>query len=317
MFINEKYIAECLSWESIIQSIKEIFISGCEMPPRPHYTLKQKDTDDATLLLMPAWINNEYVGVKQINFFPGNRSTGQPAISGLYSLSCGKSGEVLAVLDGAELTARRTAAASALASSFLSRKNSETMLMVGTGRLAYNLIMAHASQRPLKKINIWGVNHQQLEALGERVSNQGFNVELFEGADIQKAASSSDIISCATPSTQPLIFGDWLKEGTHLDLVGGFRPDMREADDVAIGRAKVFVDIHEAATSEAGDILTPVERGVISLEDINADLYGLCRGLHQGRDSDIDITFYKSVGGANEDLAAAILAYKTYSKDNE
>ena len=309
MFIDKDTLTKLLDWDGLIASLNDIFVSGCEMPLRHHHTLSMDDEADATLLLMPAWTHNGYLGVKMVTVFPGNGARGMASINSLYTLSSAKTGELLATMDGGELTARRTAAASALASRYLSRKDASTMLMVGTGRLAMNLIQAHASQRPLKTVNLWGRNTVTLNALANDVSQLGFQVNLFEGDGLESAVRQSDIVSCATLSKAPLVQGAWLQPGSHLDLVGGFTPEMREADDAAIRTATVFVDTRTGCTHEAGDIVIPLSTGVLTEQGIAADLYDLCALKHTGRTDNGEVTLFKSVGAASEDLAGAMYAY--------
>jgi ornithine cyclodeaminase len=215
---------------------------------------------------------------------------------------------MLAIIDGGELTARRTAATSALAARYLARTDAEELLVCGTGRLSLNLIQAHAEMRPLKRIHVWGRSAAGAEKTAAEARRLGLPAEAV--TEIEAAARSADIISCATLSSQPLIHGDWLKPGAHLDLVGGFKPDMRETDDAAIRRARVFVDTRAGAMSEAGDIVQPLQSGVLLPEAIHAELSELVTGTKPGRLGDSDITLFKSVGAALEDLAGAILAYE-------
>ena len=309
MYIDKDAVTHLLDWDGLLKSLEDIFVSGCEMPMRHHHTIAMDGEPDATLLLMPAWTHNGYLGVKLVNVFPGNGARGMASINSLYTLSSAKTGELLATLDGGELTARRTAAASALASRYLSRTDASTMLMVGTGRLALNLIQAHASQRPLKTINLWGRNRVALHALAEDVAGLGYAVNLFEGDGLESAVRQSDIVSCATLSKAPLVKGAWLQPGTHLDLVGGFTPEMRETDDDAIRKATVFVDTRMGCTHEAGDIVIPINTGVLQAQDIAADLYELCGQKQGGRAQSDEVTLFKSVGAACEDLAGAMYAY--------
>lgn len=295
-----------LPFPALIEALRAIFSGGATAPPRHHHEMKVPGEAAATLLLMPAWVAGRYFGVKMVSVFPGNGARGLPAIFGSYLLSSGLTGELLAVMDGGELTARRTAAASALASSYLSRPDASTMLMVGTGRLSLNLIEAHAVVRPLSRVLIWGRDRTKAEAIAQEAASFGLDVETV--ADLEAAARQADIISCATLSEEPLIRGDWLKAGAHLDLVGAFKPSMRESDDGAVSRASLFVDTYEGALSEAGDILQPLRAGVISREALKADLAELCGGLKTGRASADEITLFKSVGASIEDLAGAILA---------
>ncbi|PZM09832.1 ornithine cyclodeaminase family protein [Rhizobium tubonense] len=308
LVLDEMQTREALAWPDLIEAIAEMFKSTCVMPIRHHHHMEVPGESAATLLLMPAWVPGAYSGVKVLSLFPDNTTRSLPAIFGTYLLSSGKTGEMLAILDGGELTARRTAATSALAARYLARADAEELLVCGTGRLSLNLIQAHAEVRPLKRIRIWGRNAANAEATAAEARELGFEAEAV--TDIETAARSADVISCATLSSEPLIRGEWLKPGAHLDLVGGFKPEMRETDDTAIRRSEVFVDTRAGAMSEAGDIVQPLKSGVLAAEAIRAELSELVGETKQGRRSDRDITLFKSVGAALEDLAGAILAYE-------
>ena len=302
-------IKDSLQWSALTGALRDMFRRGCEMPVRHHHKVKVAGEPDATLLLMPAWTPGGYLGTKILNVFPGNSERGLPSISANYLLSSAKTGEMLALIDGAELTAARTAAASALAASYLAPTDANHLLIVGTGRLAPLLASAHGSQRPVDTISVWGRTPDKAESLARDLTDQGMNARASD--DLKTAVGNADIVSCATMSEESLIHGDWLQPGTHVDLVGAYTPAMREADDEVVRRATVFVDTREGATKEAGDIVIPLATGVLSLDGIAADLYDLCRGDHPGRTSDEEITMFKSVGVALEDLAAAILFYES------
>jgi ornithine cyclodeaminase len=211
------------------------------------------------------------------------------------------------MIDGGALTLWRTAAASALAASYLARDDASRLVMVGAGALAPHLIDAHASVRPIETVAIWNRNPSRAEALAARLAGRGYAVAAV--TDLAAAVRSADIVSCATLSGEPLVKGDWLKPGVHLDLVGAFTPAMRESDDAAVRRARVYVDTRAGALKEAGDIVLPIKSGVIAEADICGDLFDLCRGAVEGRRSAEEITLFKSVGTALEDLAAASLAF--------
>lgn len=255
------------------------------------------------------------MGVKIVSVFPGNLSRSLPSISGTYLLSSAVTGRNLAMIDGAELTARRTAASSALASSYLSRKDSKVLLICGTGRLSLNMIEAHCSQRPIETVLIWGRNLEKARATAALASSAGARIEVV--SDLEAAAREADIISCGTLSSEPLIKGAWLKPGAHLDLVGAFTPKMRESDDEAVLRSSLFVDTRDGALSEGGDLVQPISSGLIGRDAIRADLYDLARGNHPGRTSDSEITLFKSVGAALEDLAGAVLAFETVTSGSD
>lgn len=306
LILDETETRAALPFDRLIDALDRAFRSGVEAPPRHHHGVPVPGEADATLLLMPAWQPGGHIGVKMVSVFPGNSSRGLPAIHGSYLLSSGRTGELLAVIDGGELTARRTAAASALAARHLARKDAAVHLMVGTGRLSDNLIEAHAVTRPIRTVLCWGRDRAKAESLATRARALGLDAEIV--SDLAEAAGRADIISTATLSETPLIRGEWLKPGTHLDLVGAFKKTMRETDDAAVARASIFVDTFEGAFGEAGDLLQAIDSGAITAESLKADLASLCRRTHAGRRTDDEITLFKSVGTALEDLAGAVLA---------
>jgi ornithine cyclodeaminase len=302
-------LAASLDYASLIERLREGFRAGCTVPVRHHHTIASRgDSADATLLLMPAWREDGAMGVKVASVFPGNAERGLPAVMASYLLIDGATGEPRALLDGGELTARRTASASALASGYLSRPDSRHLLMVGTGVLAPHLIRAHATARPINQVMVWGRTAEKARALAVKLNGPGLAVTAID--DLENGVRQADIISCATLARDPLIHGAWLHDGQHVDLVGGFTPAMREADDATVCRASLFVDTRAGALKEAGDLVDPLGRGVIAEDAVRGDLFDLARGDHRGRESDREITVFKSVGTALEDLAAAELAFE-------
>ena len=300
-----------LPWGPLIGGLARIFREGCDMPLRHHHEFSVPGETPGTLLLMPAWLPGQYLGLKMVTVVPGNAARGLPAIAGAYLLSCGRTGGLLAMLDGAELTARRTAAVSALAASYLAPPEAARLLVVGAGRLSLNLIQAHAQVRPVRNIEIWARRNEQAAEVFAAARGLGFDARV--AGDLEDAARRADIVSCCTLSQTPLIRGTWLKPGAHLDLVGAFKPGMRESDDLAVQQASVFADTREGVLSEGGDIVQPLRAGLIGADHLRGDLYDLCRGQHPGRRGAEEFTLFKSVGAALEDLAAARLAYETFT----
>ena len=224
-------------------------------------------------------------------------------------LASASNGEVLSLIDAQELTARRTAATSALASSFLSRDSSRCLLIMGTGRLAFDVISAHATVRPIDQVLIWGRNRERASSLSHRVSQMlGLNAAPVDSLEL--ALRQADIISTVTTAIDPIL-GTQCPPGTHVDLIGGYTPLMREADDDLMRSAQIYVDRLSSAVREAGDIASPLERGIINNAAIRGDLADLCMERVPKRGSAQDITVFKSVGLALEDLAAATLAWST------
>ncbi|AUQ60723.1 putative ornithine cyclodeaminase/mu-crystallin family protein (plasmid) [Phaeobacter inhibens] len=306
MRIPSETLQDLLTWPELIEAIRLQFKNGCEVPERHHHTIKTPGQSDATMLLMPAWQPGNRIGIKLVNVFPDNTQKGLPSISADYLLYDGQTGQSLATMDGSVLTSRRTAAASALGARFLSREDSETIFLVGAGRVATLVPEAMRSVRSIKTVLIWDLNREGAERAAKYLRGLGFdaNVEL----DLRKGTEHADIISCATLAKEPLIKGDWLKPGQHLDLIGSFTPNMRETDDDAMRIADVFVDTDTALT-ESGDLVRPLNSGAISSGDILANLTDLCTGRAKGRSGDQAITLFKAVGTALEDLAGASLAF--------
>jgi ornithine cyclodeaminase len=307
--LDAEKVAAALPAERLIEALNIAFASDVTVPIRAHHEVDVPNGNAGTLLLMPAWRPGTHIGVKVVTVFPDNAKQGNPAVYGSYLLMNAESGKPIALLDGTELTLRRTAAASALASTYLSRTDSSNLLMVGTGNLAPYLIRAHATARPIKRVLIWGRRNEAATQLAEKLDGESFNVAIVE--DLQKSIRDADIISCATLASEPLLKGEWLVNGQHVDLVGAFTPDMAEADSAAIARSSVYVDTRAGAFSEAGEIVQAIKKRVIAESDIKGSLRELCTGIISGRASNAEVTLFKSVGTALEDLAAAELAINT------
>lgn len=311
-------VDSALDDEALIDRLEALFREGCEMPTRHHHTIAAPSgpgSADATLLLMPAWTrgSSPRVGVKLVTVYPDNGKRSLPAIFGQYLLLDGHTGQPLALLDGTMLTKRRTACASGLASRHLSRPDSSRLLMIGTGALAPHLIRVHARVRPIREVAIWGRRHEQAEQLAALLAASlppalGRDISVRAVRDRGEAAGAADIISCATLSHTPLVEGRWLRAGQHIDLVGAYTPQMRESDDETVRRARIFVDTRAGALKEGGDIAQPLGSNIITENDVVADLFELARREKPGRIAAGDITLFKSVGAALEDLAAAELA---------
>lgn len=300
-FFDQEAVRTLSPWPDLINALKEMFIRGCEAPERDHYSV---GSDGKTLLVMCAWEKDRYVGTKLVTIFPSNAKLSLPSVYGVYVLIDGVTGQPEAILDGGELTARRTAATSALAASYLARENAEIFTMVGTGRLSRNLIEAHASVRPYKKIWIWGRRYERAKEVAAQCAEIGLPVSAAE--DLESSVRRSDVVSCATLSHEALVKGAWLRRGTHIDLVGAFKPSMRETDGEVWRKASLaIVDTHEGAVSDAGDIILAEADGVPAFRRVAGDLATLLRAGCSGRKHGEEVTIFKSVGASIEDLAAA------------
>jgi ornithine cyclodeaminase len=296
--------AAALDHRALISELAEMFAAGVTAPLRHVHSLPRAGEPDAALLLMPAWMGEaSHGGVKIVNVVPGNAARGLPAVTASYLLFDETTGAHLALFDGRALTGRRTAAASALTASYLARADARTLLVVGAGHVGSEMPAAYRAVLPIDRVLVWNPTPARAERLVEHLQEQGMAAE--RRTDLQAAVGEADIVSCATLATAPLIQGDWLRPGQHLDLVGSFLPHMRETDDVAMARGRVFLD-GPAAAIESGDIKGPMASG--ALREIAGTLYDLCGGRVKGRRSAGEITVFKSVGLAVEDLAAARVA---------
>lgn len=307
---SESQISELLDYKSLIPVLEKAFAGAYTVPQRHHHNFKNPvSTIDSTLLLMPAWDNEKYLGVKLVTVSPENKSHALPTIQGMYLLFDIKTGVPLMRCDARALTNLRTAAASALASKYLSRKDSKTLLMIGTGALAPQLIKAHCTIRDIRKVMIWGRNFKKAVQIADSLSKESISCEAVQ--NLENSVHQADIISCATLSESPVIKGEWLQAGQHIDLVGSYQPHMREADDEVIKKSMIFVDTMQGAPKESGDLAIPIQSGVLKLEDIKADLFKMCESNSECfRNRESDITLFKSVGHALEDLAAASFAFE-------
>jgi ornithine cyclodeaminase len=254
---------------------------------------------------MPAWRVGAALGVKLVTIHPDNALRGLPAVTATYLLLDAETGHPRALLDGGELTLRRTGAASALAARYLAAPDAARLLMVGTGRLAPHLIESHALVRPIREIRIWGRNAPRAHALARSLERPGWTVHATE--DLESAVRWAHVVSCATLSRDALVQGAWLRSGQHLDLVGAFTPDMCEADDAALGRSELFVDTRQGAFRESGEIIGAMRRGAIEAGSVRGELSDLVSG-RAARSGASAVTLFKSVGTALEDLVAAELA---------
>jgi ornithine cyclodeaminase len=286
------------------------FVGGFIGPARHHHALDP--AYGATQLLMPAWSDDlpaagSFLGTKIVSVFPQNTAQRIPAVNGTYVLQSGETGLPLAVFDGTRLTHWRTAAVSALAARYLARPDASRLLICGAGALAPMLIAAHSTVRPIDEVVIWNHRRAGAEKLVGTLRRNDWNARAAD--DLAPAVADADIISCATLAREPFLRGEWLSHGAHVDLVGSFNLRMREADAVALQRARIFVDT-ERALSEGGDVALAIAAQEIAREHVAGTLAELITGKVRGRGDAREITLFKSVGTAIADLAVAILVWQ-------
>jgi ornithine cyclodeaminase len=296
-------VAKLAPYRDVVEALREAFRAEIKTPVRHHHDLTPSDI----LLLMPAW-SEDWTGLKTVVFKPDNPARGLPTITASYLLIDNTTGAAVALMDGTELTRRRTAAASALAADYLAAGDANHMVLVGAGALGAHFVRAHAAMRPIKRVSIYNRTKAKSEALAAELANDGLAVSAV--SDLETAVRSADIISCVTTSTAPVVKGEWLKPGTHVDLAGAFKPTMRETDGEVVAKARVYVDTRDGALAEAGDLLQARDEGRFSFAQVQGDLSDLCRDKVEGRKSPAEITLFKSCGSAIEDLATAIMVYQ-------
>ncbi|WP_296580202.1 ornithine cyclodeaminase family protein [Xanthobacter sp.] len=304
-FYDAGEVEAALTYERLVPALQAAFAAAqVESPVRGVHHVGNEETP-GRLLTMPAWRPGQVFGVKLVNVFPTNGARGLGAVHGVYALFDGSTGIPTAIIEADALTNRRTAATSALASTFLSRMDSETLTVVGTGNLAFQLAQGHCAVRPIRRVLVWGRSSERAAAMAANLAALGLPAEPV--SDLSAAVAAADIVTSATTSNDPLVLGQDVRPGTHVDLVGAFTPTMRESDDALIRASDVYVDTYAGALGEAGDLLLPVAAGVWSTDQVKADLYELCGGTKEGRTDPKAITLFKSVGASIEDLVAAEL----------
>ncbi|MGV3480062.1 MAG: ornithine cyclodeaminase family protein [Sphingobium sp.] len=291
-------VRSALSWPTLIAAIRDGITGDITVPLRQRHVIPVPGQTDAALLTMPAWRAGHLIGVKLVTFFPD----AERRINAAYILFDGRSGEAIALVDGEELTAKRTAASSVLAALHLARRDAARLVIIGTGRLSEEFASAYAANFPITDIAVLGRSPARTAALVEELKGQALPARVAREEDVEDA----DIVVCVTSATSPVLAGRLLAPGVHVDLVGGFQPDMREADDEVFRRASfVFADFSKAARGEAGDLIGPFASGALTEARFGGELADLILGRHPGRTGDDQITVFKSVGHASEDLAAA------------
>ena len=317
-FITAPEIEIALDQKSLIEALRRAFRMGAsarpyQAPLRNRFYIENVHANPTIVLNMPSWQVDGDLGIKMVTVNTGNPAKGLPMVQGVYLFLDAGTGKVRGILEAEMITVKRTAASSALASSYLSRSDASRLLIVGAGALARHFIDAHRAVRPISDVLVWNRTAKRAEELVA-------NYKLQEDAsalnsigvtdDLEAAVSGADIVTCITASSEPVIFGDWVREGTHVDLVGAFSPDSRESDDALVQKARIFVDTRTGALAEAGDLIIPLNKGLITEDDVAADLFDLTQGERDGRRFYEQITLFKNCGSAIEDLVAARLAYQ-------
>jgi ornithine cyclodeaminase/alanine dehydrogenase-like protein (mu-crystallin family) len=300
--LSAEDVARLAPYKDIVEALRQGFREPATTPVRHHHD----PLPSTTLLLMPAW-TAKWTGLKVVTVKTDNPDLGLPTVQGSYLLLDNTTGAAVCMMDGTELTRRRTAAASALAADYLARPDASTLTIVGAGALAPHFLQAHASVRPIRRVFVYGRNPEKTAGLSKIIESLGFEAHVT--SDVETAVREADIVSCVTTSTTAIVKGEWIKPGTHIDLAGAFKPTMRETDAAAVGMSQVFVDTRDGALAEAGDLLQAQAEGEFDFANVQGDLFDLAQGKHRGRQNGREVTLFKSCGTALEDLATAVMVH--------
>lgn len=301
-FIPKDEVARLTPYGALIQSLVKGLCEPIESPPRCHFN---PNHDASTVLIMPAWKPKRIMGTKIVSIWPDNNARGKSAVSAVYVVTSCEDGSPLAIIDGTELTLRRTAAAAALAARILARPGSKKFAVLGTGALSAHMAMAHHSVFDLSETTVWGRQLDKAQAVVVELARAG--IAARASTDLESTLATTDIVAAVTTATLPFIRSEWVKPGTHLGLIGAFTSTMAEAEPQLLSKVRLFADTREGVLEKGGEVLQALRAGFITEADVRAELAELLASSSQttGRSSDQDITVFKSVGFAALDLIAA------------
>lgn len=312
MMLDASTILDCMPFTTLVNELEALHLEPIGLVDEMLMESKDADNNASHFFIRTGWQPEKAVGAKVITVFPrNNKERAHPSIQAVYILFEGVNGSPVACLDGTALTWLKTASDSALASKLLSRKDIKSMLMVGAGQMAPHLVRAHCQIRPsLRRVQIWNRTIDKAEALCRELAEDFPEIQFSASAKLEAQAREADLICSAIGCHQPIIKGEWLKPGSHLDLIGAYTPTMREADDECLRRGSLFVDARETTLHHIGELMIPLASGVISEGDVLADFSDLCQQRHGGRSSDDEITVFKNGGGGHLDLMCARLLHQ-------
>jgi len=304
--IEASDVHRALSFPALIEELRRAFGRPAGMPRRSVYQLEENDPFHDAFAVLPAW-SSEVMGVKAFTYLPSNAPKGRPILHSKILLFDRATGEPMALVDGTSVTLWRTAAVAALAADYLARKDAKRLVVCGTGHLGPYFVLAHASVRDYEHIGVWGRNPEKVASTIAAVKAQRPELNVQPVGSLEAAAREADVVSCVTASREPLIYGDWIRPGTHTDMFGNHERKYRECDTELVVKSRLYVDSRVNNLNEAGEILIPIGEGRIGEDHILGELADLCSGRVSGRERDDEVTLFKSVGTALSDLAAATL----------
>lgn len=304
--IEASEVHAALNFKDLVEALRRAFGGPAGAPPRSVYKLEEDGSSNDAFAVLPAW-SSEVIGVKAFTYLPSNVPKGLDILNSKILLFKREDGTPLALVDGTSVTYWRTAAVAALGADYLARKDASRLLVCGTGNLSPYMAQAHATVRPITDGAIWGRNPDKAAKVVEELNSKRPDVNWRVAGDLESEAREADVISCATASHDPIIFGDWIGAGQYADFIGNHEKDGRECDTELVVKSRFYVDSRANVLNECGEILIPIEEGRVTEDHIVGELADLCSGRVKGRQSDDEITVYKSVGSALSDLAAAQL----------
>ena len=305
-YFDMKAIQTALPYPLLVEALAQGLQQFAQTPARSFFSPNQ---DGSCVMIMPAWRPHQMMGVKLVSVWPENNAKGESAVSAVYVVISCLDGRPLAVLDGTELTLRRTAAAAALAAKRLARENSETLAVLGTGSLSVPLVQAHTDTMRLKNVLVWGRQFHKTQRVVKQLKELGIEVRAM--GDLEETLALSDVVAVATTATEPFLKADWVKPGTHISLVGAFTPQMAEAEPVLMARSQLFADCRASVLEKGGEVFQAIKQGLVLDSDIIADLAELtAQSDRNWRHDGQAITVFKSVGFALLDLIAAEVVMK-------
>ena len=312
LMLDADQLLDCLPFTTLVDELAAMHLEPIGLVDE--MLMESKDDNDNVnhFFIRTGWQPEKAVGAKVITVFPRNNQRREwPSIQAVYILFEGQNGTPIACLDGTVLTWLKTASDSALGSKLLSRETIESMLMIGAGQMAPHLVSAHCEIRPsLRQVQVWNRTPDKAQQLCDSLAEKFPGISFSTVDDIETGARQADLICSAIGCEQPIIEGAWLKPGAHVDLIGAFTAEMREADDEVLRRGSLFVDARETTIKHIGELMIPLAAGVIGESDVLADLSDLCQQRHAGRQSDDEITVFKNGGGGHLDLMCARILHQ-------
>jgi len=314
-YINKEKVASLLTMQECIEVMDKMFRSlGTGETAQPLRSFMWLPGKKGLLGMMPGYDTSVGImGIKLISVFHGNRDKGYPSHQGVVVLFDANNGQPLMIFDASEITALRTAAVSALATTLLSRQDAEVLSIVGSGEQAERHIESILLVRKIRQINTWSRNEKNATRLASKVSER-HNIPVVVSKNAKEAVKDADIICTVTSSPEPVVLGNWISRGAHINAVGSSTPVARELDTNAVLKSKLYTDCYESILNEAGDFLIPKKEGAVTDSHIRGDLGELLLGTKRGREDKDEITLFKSLGIASEDISSC---WHIYQKINQ